>query len=73
MANPNRTVANWRNSRPTFEMVSQTSFRSRSEAEDSANAIKATKEFDRVSVSSLKVGPRDKHQRVFLVRCYRKL
>lgn len=73
MASPNRTVASWGRSKPTFKMVSQTSFRSLWDAEHAAEVIRATKEFDRVSVSRLKVGQQDQNGRVFFVRCYKKI
>lgn len=73
MANPNRTAAKWRDSNPTFDLVEQISVSSQFHGELVAEEIKATKQFDRVSVASYAIGPRNRHQRAFVVRCYKRI
>ena len=73
MANPNRTAYHWRNSNPTFERVADHRASSQIEADSMAEEIRATGQYAKVVSGSYAIGPRNRNQRVFYVRCYNRI
>jgi hypothetical protein len=73
MANPNRTVARWRNSNPTFYVAAQVTAANAFEAEIIADEIRFAGYFAKVKADSYKIGPRTQNSRVHVVRCYKKV
>lgn len=72
MANPNRTVARWRSSHPTFYVASEVRVANQFEAEIIADEIRNAGYFAKVKADSYKIGPRNQNGRVHVVRCYNK-
>ena len=73
MANPNRTVARWRRSNPTYELVAEYSVTSSWEGEDMAEELRATGKYARVVSTSYKMGPRLNPIIYRVVRCYKRI
>ena len=73
MAHPNRTVAAWRNSNPTFQLVERITVANQFDGDELADNIRASRTYARVKVGHRKIGPKSNPTHIYEVLCYSKI